>query len=108
MPSLNFEQVLNLDWSVKMLNGYVLVETFDNRSFQKGVFVPITETNTFVPTFGRIVAVGNDETELCIGDNVVFEKYKGERFISDDSKHTFLMLKKDFILATIDEDVSKL
>lgn len=98
MPSLNFEQAIDCS-KVKPINDYVLVETFDTRGFQNGVFVPITETNVFVPTCGEVIAVCDNETDLRVGDFVYFEKYKGERFISLDKTRTFLMIKKSMIVA---------
>lgn len=111
MPSLNFTHIIDCDAlsKMRMCNGNVLVETFDNRAFQNGVYVHIVEENVFVPTVGVVVAVSGDETELKVGDQVCFEKYKGDRGISDDGKRTFLLIKRDFILATIhDIDVTKL
>lgn len=102
MPSLNFEQVIDLDKPVRLLNDNVLIETFDTRAYQNGVYVPITEMNTFVPFWGTVIAVCDDEQTLKTGDNVIFEKYKGERFISPDKKRTFLMIKRSMVLAVFD------
>lgn len=110
MPSLNFVHIIDSDKldNFKPINDNVLVEVFDNRAFMNGVNIHITNDNVFIPQFGKVVALDNSN-ELNIGDQVIFEKYKGERCSSIDNKRTFLLLKSSMILATIDGiDVSKL
>lgn len=111
MPSLNFTHVLDVNHldSMRLVNGNVLIETFDNRAFQNGVHVHITEQNVFVPKFGKVVAVDPNSTKLKVGDQVCFELYKGDRCVSEDGKRTFLLMKESMVLATIDDiDVTKI
>lgn len=111
MPSQNFTHIINdsdID-NLVMINGNVLIEVFDNRSFRNGVYVPVKDDSAFVPQFGKIVAVASDVCNMSKGDSVCFEKYKGERCLSKDSKRTFLIMKSSMVLAVVDDiDVSKL
>lgn len=112
MPSQNFTHVFEVSAieSLTLLNGNVLVETFDNRAFQNGVFVHIVKDNVFVPHFGKVVAIDpNNANGLKVGDQVCFELYKGERCVTDDGKRTFLLMKSSMVLAIIDGiDVTKI
>lgn len=94
---------------MSLLNGNVLIETFDNRGFQNGVYVAKSEDAPFVPRFGKVVAVDHNIHDIRVGDQVCFEPYKGDRCQTKDGKRTFLLMKSSMVLAIVDDiDASKL
>lgn len=90
---------------LKVLNDSVLVEVFDNRREQNGVFIPITEDNPFIPDRGVVKRVA--ETVACVkpDDCVIIERYKGRRVYTDANRQ-FILLNVGHVLAKCEpEDV---
>ena len=87
--------------SIQMMDNNCLVEVFDNRNkTQSGISIPITKDNPFVPNMGIVYLLPKHyDGEICIGDNVVFEKYKGKRLFYNNRQ--FLMFDVDYILCKI-------
>lgn len=103
MPSQNFMHIIDKPDNLKLFNDNVLVEIFDMRAFKNGVHITITDSNPFVPLYGKVIAKADIAIDISINDIVCFEQYKGERFKTADGKRQFLLLKHSYLLAVIND-----
>lgn len=90
---------------IRVLGNRLCLEIIDKRNTTKsGIFVPVTDNNSLVPSSGIIISVGNDvvDKRLVPGEKVLIEKYTGHKIVEGDKN--YLIISEGNVLALLPED----
>jgi chaperonin GroES len=69
----------------------VLVKRKEEKATKTGILIP--ETTKEKPLEGTVVAVGEEVTNVNVGDSILFGKYSGSDIIVDGENYILLMIE---------------